>query len=573
MPGLLQDATVTDAQRRANDTHRPVIVLAVLGVLALHAYLFTPVSPLLGIPRPQDLLAHVVPLPELVFEDHGLVDAPLSFSLTERTPPTSPKPLLFYLMAAGAFLCAYFLPLPAKRPSVVVWSVCAILALYGPRAAAGLLFAHVVVYLTLHTRRVGLPVLSLAPGVLFYLSFARGPLRPAVDLVWFALAAGGGVLIYRYVFLTLLALPRIAPIVRTVVVQSALITVCVAALIEGRTGHERSIPLGLLLFFWHWERVMMYHIDYKDGLVPEDISLSQYLVVFVTPCAIPAWNWGVTIGQGYAYTANNFLCENKNKIVTSGVKILLLAAVYLSFWRSGRALLVRLFTSVGIDTFDGSIQNMIESFVSGQGQIGTTSVLATTMVELVYWTMAWGGVVHAKVGLWRILGFRTDPYFDRPWLSTNLVSCWTRFTFHYREFLVRAFYYPVFFRCFKNHKRLRIIAATMAAAAVGNLIWGHLPERMYYSGALFTNFLESFRTWPYYLLLGGGISITELYLLRRKRRQRKPWTPGPRIALDVLAAYCTIQFYAMILIFSHPTDTSTVWDLFRLFFRGLGLRL
>ncbi len=75
-----------------------------------------------------------------------------------------------------------------------------------------------------------------------------------------------------------------------------------------------------------------------------------------------------------------------------------------------------------------------------------------------------------------------DPYINRPWLSTNLATFWSRFTFHYREFLVRAFYYPVFFRFFKKHRNLRVLVATMTAAAFGNLIWGHVTERLFYRG-------------------------------------------------------------------------------------------
>jgi D-alanyl-lipoteichoic acid acyltransferase DltB (MBOAT superfamily) len=87
---------------------------------------------------------------------------------------------------------------------------------------------------------------------------------------------------------------------------------------------------------------------------------------------------------------------------------------------------------------------MSSDFISGD-DTGTT-----TLIALMKWTFSWGGVMHFKVGLWRVCGYKIDPYFNFPWLSTNLVALWSRFTFHYREFLVRAFYYPVFFRFFKK---------------------------------------------------------------------------------------------------------------------------
>jgi hypothetical protein len=50
----------------------------------------------------------------------------------------------------------------------------------------------------------------------------------------------------------------------------------------------------------------MYHIDYQDGHIPNNISFLTYLSIFLTPGQIANWNWGVTIGQGYAYTFNKF---------------------------------------------------------------------------------------------------------------------------------------------------------------------------------------------------------------------------------------------------------------------------
>jgi len=572
MPGPLHNAAVTDAERRAHDRHRLPVVLAVLAVLALHVYLLTPAASFLGIPSAKDLIALAGVSSDKILTETGLF-APAVTLLAPESSSKAQYLSTLYLAAIGAFLSVYFLRLDYKLPALLAWSVAAVLALYGVAATAGLLLAHVVVYLTLHPRRKGLPLLGLLPGVLGTLAFSRTAPASLAGIGGMALAAAASVLAYRYMVVPLLANPRIAGPLRTLVVQSALIAVCIAALIEGRTGAEWTIPLGLLLFFWQWARLMLYHVDYKDGLVPEDTSFPRYLVVFLSPGAIPAWTWSVEIGQGYSYTINNFLCENKNKTVLAGVRILLVALLYLGLWSWGSDLLARMFGAAGVDVFGGRLETMIDAFVSDGAAVGTASVLATTLVHLATWTMAWAGIAHLKVGLWRICGFRCEPYFDRPWMATNLVALWTRFTFHYREFLVRAFYFPVFFGFFRKRPYLRIVAATMAAAAAGNMIWGHLTEEMFYQGTLFSNFFAVFRTWPYYVLLGCGISITELYLLKTRHRRRKPWTPGPRIVLDVLAAYATIQFYAMIHIFWSATEDSTVWDLFRLFVRGFGVHL
>jgi hypothetical protein len=53
-----------------------------------------------------------------------------------------------------------------------------------------------------------------------------------------------------------------------------------------------------------------------------------YLSIFLTPGQIANWNWGVTIGQSYSYSTHNFLCEDKNKLARSGLKLLGVALIY-----------------------------------------------------------------------------------------------------------------------------------------------------------------------------------------------------------------------------------------------------
>jgi hypothetical protein len=204
--------------------------------------------------------------------------------------------------------------------------------------------------------------------------------------------------------------------------------------------------------------------------------------------------------------------------------------------------------------------------------VSAPSVLLTALLDVVRWLALWGGIVHFKVGLWRVCGFRVDPYFDRPWLATNLVAFWARFTFHYREFLVRAFYYPVFFRFFRKRLALRVTVATMASVALGNLVWGHVSEGLFYRGLSWRSVARVLDAWPYFFLLGVGITATELYLLRKKKApRRRPWTGGARVALDVAAAYATLQFYGLITIFARPVPGSTLGMRARLFLAALGL--
>ena len=571
MPGLMKNVPVTDAQRRDNDRHRPAVVLAVLAVLCVYIYLFTHIADTLGLPLPEDVADEIGLSIDHVFDSDRNVDSMLRITQTQRFKKNDDERLVYFLVLALAFVSVYFLPLRHKQPALAFWTCVAIFLLYGSQATTALLAMHLVVFIVLHPKGDDRPWLAGFVGLFLWWTVFPELDSGALGAALFVVLPAATTAAYRWLIVPALAVPRLAPVLRTTTIQSAILTVCIGAFYEGLVGDEWKLPLGILLFFWQWERLMMYHVDFKDGLIPEDITFWKYLAVFLHPGAVSNWTWGVTIGQGYDYANNAFLCEDKNKIVLSGVKIWGVALLYLIFWNWLRNHAVDFFTDLGVPVFRARTRSMVQHFVEG-GSVSTPTVLMTTLLDLIRWMMIWAAVVHFKVGVWRVCGYRMDPYINKPWLATNMATLWSRFTFHYREFLVRCFYYPVFFRVFKTRPYLRVFVATMAAACVGNLVWGHVTERLYYRGLEFEHFLYPFGTWPYYVLLGIGISVAQINIIR-KRRRRKPWTLDRWFVTDLIAMYCTIQFFALIHIFSRPSPDGTVWDLFRLFLKGFGISI
>ncbi len=570
MPGLLDNVPVSDAQRRANDRHRPGVVIATLAVLCLYMYLFTQLADALELPRPQQLASALgIDLPH-VFDEERKVESNVEILHTRRLDTPDDERLAFLLVVMGAFLAAYYLPLALKQASLVLWSLAALWLLYGLAVTAGLLMAHLLVYAVFHPAGKRGVWFSALAGFLAYWAFLSERDAGVLNLLWLPALPLLAASLYRYGILRLLEEPPAARVLRAGIIYSALLTICLALLSEAAEGPVWMLPLGLLLFFWQWPRLAMYHCDYQDGLVPPEVSIDKYLAVFFSPGVIPNWGWGVTIPQGYAYVNNRFLCRDKNRIVIAGLQLLGLALLYLVFWNFAYRWLVEFFTRQGVEVYWAYTPNMVREFVRGE-DVSTTSVLLTTLLDLVRYIMFFAGVYHFKVGVWRICGYQVDPYYNRPWLATNLMTFWTRFAFHYREFLLRVFYYPVFFRYFRTHTNLRIFVASMAAAALGNLIW-HASERAFTHGMEADSVLFTLGTWPYFFFLGLGIAVSQIYLLRRKSR-RKPWTRDRWFLVDLVAAYLTLQYFALIHIFARPAPGSTVEDLFRLFFKGFGIAL
>lgn len=568
MPGLLNKAA-SEAQRRENNRHQPLVVVAALSVLAVYMYLFTQVAVPLGLPLPEELISQLGLSVRHVFDNDGNVDSNLVISMTQRFDRNDDERLVFFLLLTAAFLTVYFLPHGHKQPAIVGWTTLTLLALFGIKATSALLFAHLIVYLVLHPNARHSSLASGLAGLCAWLAFVFdftidiwvlvGLLLPPMALV-----------LHRYGLARLMSLPRAASIVRPVVVHSAIVFMCISVMVEGSGGAEWKLAKGLLMFFWQWPRVAMYYVDYNDGHVPEDLPLTHFLSVFVSPGVIPNWNWGVAIPQGYASLNSNFLAKDKNILVMDGIRILGVAMLYLVTWSWVRYALVDIFADLGIPLYRARTHTMVKAFMGGE-EISTASVLLTTFFDLFRFMMYLGGVLHFKVGVWRLMGYDVAPYYNHFWLSTNLATIWSRFAFHYREFCVRVFYYPVFFRFFTKYPMLRVFIATMAAAIAGNLLW-HISERIGFNGFEWKHLVYRLGTWPYFVSLGLGIAAAQIYLMKRKRH-RKPWRLDRWLITDVLAAYVTIQYFALIHIFARPARGSSVWDLTRLVLKGFGLHI
>jgi hypothetical protein len=540
----------TPAQQRANDRTRPWIVAPVLATLLVYAWCYTRLAAWLGVATPADLARALGLPPGRVLDDDGNVDAKLRVPRTEIFAGDDERMIVFAAIFAG-FLAAYFLP-PRHRPrALVACFLAAFAALHGGAAAADLLAAHLTIYLLFHPAHPRGPWLAAAAAALACPGLPLVVLAPAAAAAHARLApwlARGG-----------------APVaaLRLLATQACMLTILVAALGGGWTA-----PVGLVFFFYQWARLMVYHADFRDGEVPPDLALADYLAVFLSPAALFNMAHAPYLGQGYTYLRERWLVADKTALVRAGLRLWWLALAYMVLAEQATQWFidaVRRAAGVEVHAFTGEL---VRAHLRGE-PVSTPTVLLSTLVDQARIFLIYGGVTHFRVGAWRVLGWAVDPQYDRPWLATNLAALWGRFAFHFREFLVRVFYYPVFFTCFRRRPVLRIFAATMFATVVGNLVWGHVPPATITSmrGSTLATILS---TWPYFVLLGLGISLTQVWLLRRPRT-RRPWTRDRWFVLDLVCGYLTLQYFALIHIYIRPQPGGSLRASTALVLRGLGL--
>jgi len=121
---------------------------------------------------------------------------------------------------------------------------------------------------------------------------------------------------------------------------------------------------------------------------------------------------------------------------------------------------------------------------------------------------------NAMVACARMAGFQLLRNTYKPLQAKTIAEFWNRFYFYFKELLVDFFFYPAFLRCFKRHRRLRIIFATFMAASVGNVIFHFMRDIETVTTAGFWGGIVMMRTYAFYsLLLTAGIVASQMKVL------------------------------------------------------------
>jgi hypothetical protein len=167
-------------------------------------------------------------------------------------------------------------------------------------------------------------------------------------------------------------------------------------------------------------------------------------------------------------------------------------------------------------------------------------------VELVVQVLTHASRGHAAIGLLRLFGFHVFRSTYKPLLATSVVEFWNRYYYYFKELLVDFFFLPTYLRHFKRWPRLRIFAATIAAAFAGNM-YHHLLEleAPLARGNVAAVWTIMHSRLFYCLLLALGIYVS---MLREQRRRGTATEAATARRIVAIAGVWT--FFAVIRIWS-----------------------
>lgn len=101
---------------------------------------------------------------------------------------------------------------------------------------------------------------------------------------------------------------------------------------------------------------------------------------------------------------------------------------------------------------------------------------ASLYAELVNQVLRHAAEGHVIIGTLRLFGFNVFRNTYKPLLAESVVAFWNRYYYYFKELMSEFFFLPTFARRLKKWNRLRLFAAVLAAAFVGNVYY-HLLLR------------------------------------------------------------------------------------------------
>jgi hypothetical protein len=180
----------------------------------------------------------------------------------------------------------------------------------------------------------------------------------------------------------------------------------------------------------------------------------------------------------------------------------------------------------------------------------------TLFTHLVEMLLTFGSFGNCAVACCRMAGYRALRFTYRPLEAGSLAEFWNRYHYYFKELLVEFFFYPVYLKYFKKHPRLRLAAATFAAACWGNALFHFLRGLDYVAVSGLPRAVIGFQTYLFYsVVLASSIVVSQL---RTRKQPLKEMARGRRI----LATVPALLFFCILEIFDHEDRTRPLVDCF-----------
>lgn len=165
------------------------------------------------------------------------------------------------------------------------------------------------------------------------------------------------------------------------------------------------------------------------------------------------------------------------------------------------------------------------------------------VVDFLYFILYVAFSTHMIIAIIRMCGFNALRNTYKPLASKSIAEFWNRYFYYFKELLVEFFFYPAFFRYFKNRPHLRMYTATMAAAFFGNFLFHFMRDIWFVVELGFFEAMVAFHSYFIYsFVLGNMIFLSQWH---QEKVSQRDVSPASRFfaPVRVLGFYCLLTIF------------------------------
>lgn len=164
------------------------------------------------------------------------------------------------------------------------------------------------------------------------------------------------------------------------------------------------------------------------------------------------------------------------------------------------------------------------------------------------------GIFHLAAGILCLFGFNMPPVFNNYFLATGFSDIWRRLNIYFRDFMVKIFYYPVYFKIRKLGNQRATVLAILAMFIISWML--HSYQWFWFKGTFPLKWVDLifWNTWG--VLVAASVFLPKD--LWREKAQESPWFSAGIHMLKMLATFFTMSFLWSLWSVSNLSDWTRV---------------
>jgi alginate O-acetyltransferase complex protein AlgI len=272
---------------------------------------------------------------------------------------------------------------------------------------------------------------------------------------------------------------------------------------------ETVVPVVASIFMFR-SILFLYELKFMDTKISIWTQLSYFFM-------LPNLIFPLYPLVDYKTYINTFYNQDDFKIYKKGIRLLVIGVLHLMLYRIIYSHLLP--DPVSMTSYSEAIQYLVFSYMM---------------------ILRMSGMFHFILGILALFGMNLPPIFNLYFLTNSFNDLWRRINVYWKDFMMKVFYYPIYFKVKKYGMRTAIFLTTMIIFII---TWFFHAWQWFWIRGKFSLSVTDILFW---LIFGLLIALNSLY---QQARKKKIDNPGFDLKKAALLSLRTIGMFTFMTFF------------------------